>query len=220
MYVWLYQTNFRNYLYPYDSYKAVKDTYLFFRERDAAFIYNEGQFNQARGTAFNDLKLYLDSKLLWNVDLDYDKLFNHYFDVMYGSAKDLMFTYFNEIIDKLYDIEKDHKDAGKIYFTIADKSLWEKSLLEKWLGYVKEGLKLIKPIWQTDRKAYYRMKKSIWQESVFPRYALITLYGEEYSEDELKQMKACLYKDMISLNVDWVRESNRTKIELADWKEN
>ena len=218
LYLWLYQTNFRNYLYPYDSYRAVKDTYLFFNERNAAFVYNEGQFNQSRGTAFNDVKLYLDSQLLWNVGLDYDKLFNHYFDVVYGPAQGIMRKYFDEIIERLGEIDKAHEDAGRVYFTIADKKLWDKALLEKWLGYSVEALKLIKPLWKTDRKAYKRIREAVWQESVFPRYALITLYEEEYSADELKEMKASLYEDMTKLNVDCVRESNRTEHELAHWK--
>lgn len=218
LYVWIYQTNFSYYLYPYNSYDSVKDTYLFFRDRQALFMYNEGQFNQSRGTGFNDLKLYLDSQLLWNVDLDTEKLKEHYFNMVYGDAAGIMRKYFNEVVAKLSDISTEKAVREQIYFTIADKQWWDKDTLKKWVGYTKQAIELIKPLWRTDRKAYRRIKDSIWQESIFPRYALLTLYSDEYNEEELKMQRRKFYEDTVKLNVDWLNEPTRMKVGLADWK--
>ena len=69
-----------------------------------------------------------------------------------------------------------------------------------------------------NRKMYNRIKKSIWQESIFPRYALITLYESDYSEDELKKLKGDFYNDVIALNIDWLNEPTRMEKGLADWE--
>ena len=91
IYMWLYETNFSYYFYPYNSYESMIESYRFCKANNAIFMLSLGQYNANVVTCFGRFKEYLNSKAMFDVNSNYaeivDGFFTNYFNI--GSAASL-----------------------------------------------------------------------------------------------------------------------------------
>ena len=128
VYVWLYDTQFAagGYSMVYNSYQHYETLYPILQECKVTWAYFEGPMgNENASTAFTALKAYLQAKLGWDVDADYDALVDKFFAGMYGSQATAMKEIFNEINGCLTN------ELSSNPITPAD---WDKTKVENWLG--------------------------------------------------------------------------------------
>ncbi|MDR0426428.1 MAG: DUF4838 domain-containing protein [Clostridiales bacterium] len=217
LYVWLYETNFHHYLYPYNSWGTYGETYRFFRARNVSFLFNEGQFNQEASTGFNDLKIYINSKLLWDADADEAAVTDRYFAEVFGPAAKTMRTYFEEIKERLAVLAGQNADVGKISFKINEAGYWPKQVLDKWRAQCETALAEAAPLKGTDARVYDETVTAVTMESMFPRYALITLHGETYPPETLRDMKRAFAADAARIGLNRLTEPIGAEKLLAEW---
>ena len=201
---WVYETNYHHYMFPYNTYSSMMDTYYFFKQNGANIIYNEGQRWSENVTCFGKLKEYLDSKAQIDVTVSYeyykDKFFRHY----YGDAADTMEQYYNELRQWVIYLESvsDYGLGGGIYEEIgADKRFWPKEMLEGWLKLMDQAYKEISHLEIENPSEYEKLVKHIKIEELFPRFALCTLHEASYTSSEIKEMRSEFKKDADKLGL-------------------
>ncbi|MBQ3493012.1 MAG: DUF4838 domain-containing protein [Clostridia bacterium] len=196
---WVYDVNFNNYFYPYDSFYSKVELYKFLYELGTVVLNDQAQTqNIGSCTAWGNLKSYLSTKLRWNVDADIYTLTKNYFDTCYKSASDTMYSVYiqykahfdrikQNLEDGLYTSVKKH-DIGSIFGGIGNKELWPKPMIEGWYNSFLTALDQIKDLEATDKKAYDIAYQMICAEIISPLYILISLYGSDYENlNSLKQ---------------------------------
>ncbi len=209
LYMWLYNTNFHNYFYAYNSFDTTVETYRYCKNYNAVYMYNQGQWNQTSPTGFTALKEYLNSKALWNVNYSTADIYDKFFKGYFGEAAIPMRKYFDELqshlkyIDEVYSMEL----PGTIYDIVNDAKFYSKTQFDKWLSYVDEAYLAIEPLKGTDPEKYELYAKHIKQESLYPRFALIELFSGYYTTTELEEMKASFLADAEELKVNNYAES-------------
>ena len=218
LYMWLYDTNFRNYLYPLNSYDTILETYRFCKENNALFLYPEGQWNQNSVTCFGKLKEYFNSKVLWNVNEDFSKICDNFFPAYFGPAAPAMRKYFNELQVRLRYIEAQYPEiGGSIYDPIAQARFWPKRLLEQWNSYMQEGRAAIESLKTSSPAMYEKYENHIKLESIFTNYALCTLHAGSYSAETLKAMRDSFKLDCSALKVNMVNEAENLETIFGAW---
>lgn len=165
IYLWLYNTNFDYYLFPYNSFETMADTNQFCKENNIKFLYWEGQWDQPASTGFSVLKEYMNAKLAWNTSYTSEELYSKFFPAYFGEASGTMRTFFNELVAYM----NAHPSTGTINEPIGSAEIWDKATLEKWLGYINTAYS------QVDENSVYY--KHIKLESIFVRHALMALYN-------------------------------------------
>jgi hypothetical protein len=212
LYLWLYETNFNNYLYPLNTFSSMGESYRFLIENNALYLYNEGQHNNGATTAFGRFKEYFNSVSEFNVNASYPDIVDDFFTNYFGPAKETMLTYFQELQEQCAYIENTYYDInGTIYNKIAQARFWPKRLLMRWLNYIEEAKQTLAPLAKTDAATYQIYLDNITLESIFPRYALLNHYGGTYSRSELQSERSSFRSDCQRLNV--TMESENTKLE-------
>ncbi|MDR0426194.1 MAG: DUF4838 domain-containing protein [Clostridiales bacterium] len=199
LYLWLYQTNFSNYLFPYNSWSALQNTLRFYNKEGATLLFNQGQYNNHGTTAFDDLKNYLNAKLQWNVNRNTSDLIDKYFDVRFGPASATMKEYFNQLLAYMNYLENYRGVTGSINFSIDNKDFWPKSLMDKWYGLIEKATAEIAVLQDGDPARYKGLYEGIVRESMFIRYCLIIYYHPYYSDDTIAKMRADFAAD-----ADWI----------------
>ena len=203
LYLWLYNTNFEQYLYAYNSFDATVETYRYCKNHNAIYMYNQGQYNQTSPTGFSVLKEYLNAKALWNVNYSTADIYDKFFKGYFGEASVPMRRFFDEMqshlkyIDEVYSMEL----PGGIYDKVKDSKYYSKVQLEKWLSYVDEAYEAIEPLKATNPEKYNLYAKHIKQESLYPRCVLIDLFSGYYTSAQLEDMKASFLADAEELKV-------------------
>ena len=84
IYVWDYSVNFRNYLQPFFHFHNMAENIRFFKRIGVRGLLEQGNFAYGGGAAFDDLKSYLASRLLWSPEIDIDEEIKRFAFSVYG----------------------------------------------------------------------------------------------------------------------------------------
>lgn len=206
---WIYECNYKNYMYPYNSYQSMVDTYKFLKNYNTNIMYNEGQRYNTAVPCFGRFKDYIDSKLNVDVNVSFTDLKRTFFDNYYGAAGPYMEELFNQEVEWLSYIESNLNAPGDIYEDISKKNYWPKQLLNSYLELCDKAYEAIAPLRTTDNKMYSVFHDHINIESMFPRFALIDLHGASYTPDELLAMKLAFKSDCELLGIQEYQEVHK-----------
>lgn len=214
IYAWLYETNFHNYLFPFNSFKAIPESLRFISNYNVELAYIQGQHNITQpSTGFTSLKKYLDGKFMVDVNSNYESLLSSFFPSYFGEGYTYMRSFFDEMVARLTTIETTSKnqsvlyknDSRSVYQNISDRSLFDKDELKKWVSYCDSASNAT-----TNEEA----KRHILIESIFPRFALASLFTKSTDwgtifdgSSILKEFRQDFKADCESLGISRTSES-------------
>ncbi|MBR2337144.1 MAG: DUF4838 domain-containing protein [Clostridia bacterium] len=206
VYLWIYGTNFKYYLYPYNNWSCMVETYRYLKECGVKYVWDQGQ-ERNQSTSFTDLKDYIDSKALFNVNVDYNQVIDDYFNYYYLEASEPMRNMFELIQARSAYLEENIPTiSGGIYDDIGNAEYWPRVLLEEMLTMINEAYSAIEKYKTADPELYESLVKRIKKESIFPRYVICMYYGEYYAN--IHEMRASFRDDWNELGFSVYKETN------------
>ena len=206
--LWLYQANYAEYLYPYNTWSPQIENYRFGKTVGANYMFCQGQENVSNYTGFMNLKAYIDSKMLFDVNANYGDVLDRYFKYYFRDAEKPMRQFFNEVEAYLNYLQTEYHNelTGYIRDPIAQSRFWPQRLVEHWLELIDEAHASIEKYKTKDPILYNQLRSHITLESLFPRYVMCTLHTGSMSAETLKEMRRQFYVDATELNVTNISE--------------
>lgn len=219
LFVWLYETNFSHYMYPFNTWENTIDTYRYCRQYKVAGVYNQGQFTQYNcPTGFTAFKEYLDARAMNDVTVEYAQIKKEFFENYFMDASDAMLAFFDELVPHMHRLEQEFPELnGNIYCNIAQAKLWPRGLLTRFEGYIADAYAAIEKYRDADPALYARLEKYVTTESMFPRYALIDLYPTSFTQAELAARKTAFKSDVARLGISNINEHNEINSAIGAW---
>ncbi|MBQ8406081.1 MAG: DUF4838 domain-containing protein [Clostridia bacterium] len=206
VYLWVYGTNFSYYLFPYNTWSSMVETYRYLQSCGVQYIWAQGQ-ERNQSTAFSHLKDYIDSKYFFNVNTEYNKVLDTYFSNYFLDAGPHMRKLFNLIQAKSAYIEQTVITVtGGIYDDISKPEYWPRFLIEEMLRMLDDAYKAVEPYKATDPALYQNLIRRIKQESIFPRYVQCMYYGDYYPN--IRALRESFRNDWNELGFSVYRETN------------
>jgi len=101
IYMWDYVVQFENYLCPFPNFNTFQKNIRFFNENNVDMIFEQG--SNTSWSDMKELKLYLLSKLAWDVNANVDSLTNRFFEVYYQEAAGPIRSYFDLVHQRLQE---------------------------------------------------------------------------------------------------------------------
>ena len=204
VYLWIYGTNFVYYLFPYNNWSCMVETYRYLKDCGVKYLWDQAQ-ERNQSTAFTDLKDYIDSKFMFDVNADYDKVINDYFNNYYLEASADMRKLFNLIQAQSAHLEETVPIiSGGIYDDIGKAEFWPRLLLEQMLEMIESAYKSVEKYKTSNPTLYENLVKRIKKESIFPRYVICTYYADYYSN--IKEMRESFKNDWNELGFSVYKE--------------
>lgn len=182
VFLWLYGTNFKYYMYPYNTWQASAENYKILYDLGVKGVWS--QSNETEATAFSDLKSYIDSKFMANVNADYETVLDEYFARYFGPAGDKMREMFDYIVNRCNAIESekgvgygiyDELEYTKGWLVKTTYSYWTEDELNSLVTKCNEAKALVNSSSLTDAEKTAIINR-ITKESLFPRYVLCSVY--------------------------------------------
>lgn len=207
---WMYSTNFSYFLTPYNTFNTTQETYKYAIENKVYYIYDQGQSNQSgSATGWSWLKIYLYSKLTWNVDQDMSELIDRFMKGFYGPGAENMRKLFNEYRSfATYQTEAlGYTGSRSIFYNALNAALWPKQLVTSWVKYATQAIDDIEPLKSENYSQYQIYLKNISTERIAYNYLLLKLYQALMTPDDVATAKAQFYADQNLANI--YRESER-----------
>ena len=194
VYLWMYGTNFKYFLYPYNTWQASAENYKILAELGVKGVWS--QSIEKESTAFTDLKSYIDSKFMANVNADYETVLNTYFTNYFGPAAAKMREMFDTLVAQCEALEAAQNGLGRgIYdeleyetgWLIKTKhSYWSETNLNTLLTLCNEAKAAVNASSLTDEQKTAILNR-ITKESLFPRYVLCNVYGNTSDREQFKK---------------------------------
>ena len=208
IYYWLYSCNFRNMMFPFESFNFYYDGAMSWLANRSNVHYFSQTQEPTKGTmtAWNNLKHYLDAKLAWDTSLNVETLVKNFFDAMYGQAseemQDIFYShraYMNAVILEQYGLT----GTGDSRPTLEKPEYWSFLQLEQWikdLDAAKESLSHLKAV---DPKIYELNCKHIEAEAISNIYLTFICYKSDLTSTKKKE-----YKERLLYDIEWIGLQN------------
>ncbi len=217
VYFWMYSTNFKYYLTPYNTFDSTQANYKFAIENHVDFIYDQAQSNQTgTATGWSWLKMYLYSKLTWNVDQNRDALIRDFMEGFYGPAAETVKEVFRQW--KLYAAYQTkvlgYSGSRSVFYEALDSALWNQRLLQQWADMLTQAMEEISYLKDSNQTLYERYLKNIATERIAYNYLLLELFQDSMTEAEISLAKEQFYHDQQLADIGLQGERTGT---VADW---
>ena len=187
-------------------------------------MFNEGQLGQSNGTGFTKLKDYIDSKALFDVNVNTAELIDKFFDGYFMDAAEPMREYFNELQTYLTYLQDEYSNVltGSIYEAISKTEsgslmFWKKKTMTGYMEYIDRAYAAIEKYKATDMSLYNALYDNITIESLFPRYVLCRYYDGTFSPDEVTAMRKAFKNDCVRFGNLYEREHDFMSALYASW---
>jgi hypothetical protein len=99
IYIWNYNTNFRNYLLPCPNLRVIGPNIRYFIDNNARGAFMQAAGN-ANGAELSELRAYLMGQLLWNPSRDGEEVIDEFLDLHYGRAAAPIRAFITRVHDK------------------------------------------------------------------------------------------------------------------------
>lgn len=109
MYIWDYTTCFAHYPTPHPNWRVLQPNLQLFARNNVKGVFEQACGASRGGVDFNELRLYLLSKLLWNPDCDLDRHRREFMAYFYGAAAPMLNAYLDLVCDA---VERDNVHVG------------------------------------------------------------------------------------------------------------
>ena len=186
IYLWYYDLNAAHYLIPNNTFHSKPDWYRAAKKFNAQYVFNQGMYNAGNLTAFNKLKAWLNAKLSWDVNADYQALITEYFENYYGPASSAMYKLFAEV--ETICMANEQSMAG-VYAALKEAKYWKRPALISWMNYIEEAYNALEPLKTVSPELYKVYEEHITLESVFVKYLLVELHSASFRENEINALK-------------------------------
>ncbi|MBR4942784.1 MAG: DUF4838 domain-containing protein [Clostridia bacterium] len=216
LFFWSYNVNFSHYLTPYNSFSAMQDIYKYGAMNNAHFLFDQGQYNQdGKPTGWCMLKIYLSSKLAWNVNENMEELIDKFFAAYFGPAATSMRKMFDGFrVQAFFNENNGYSGAHSVLHDAMQDKYWSRALLEDWLSLTERAMGEIESVKETNPTLYEAYKLNINIERLSPIYMLIELYDSAYSEDVVRNYQKEFLQIATEIGITRVDETKNTPANL------
>lgn len=216
-FVWFYQTNFSNYLYPYNSLPTMQERYQYIAKQGAEFIFDQNQWDQSTKTAFHRLKAWMGAKLSWDVNDSYEELLNDYFEHYFYDANEPMRELFDQITYHMEYLARESDMSGDIYYQINQHKYFSKPMIDNWLTLIDKAYQNISKYQNENSVLYKKLHDRISIEAMSIRYMVIDLYAGRFSSEKLQTLQNQFMQDCFKYGIDMIAETKEISTIFQQW---
>ncbi len=218
LYVWGYDTNYSNYLMWYDTFEALPDFYKYLKEFNVQYMFNQGQIHSNSNlTGFDAFKIALNSKLMWDCDMDVEAFTDRFFETWFGGAAQDMRKYYDSFISWSKELKTEQNYDGDLYFDGYTTSHYPLNKLNEWQGYIEDAYESIESLKESKPNRYNNLYKRINAESIAVRYAMLRIHSMSFTQDELWEMVTLFKKDATELGFIQLNEWSKMDSLYNSW---
>lgn len=181
IFFWSYHVDNTDWFIPFDDWDVISENYRAYVKMGVHYLFEEGSYGKYIPN-FNKLRVYVYSRMMWNVNLDPQELINRFMEGYYGSIHVKVRRYFDFLREHCLEISK-KQGRPMLYVTYDDFDLmsaakyWPKDVLEKALELYNDALSSATP------EEYERFK----EEGAPVMYMLLLDYADSlYAERRIQ----------------------------------
>lgn len=191
LFAYLYDLNINYYFINFFNFGTVQSMFHDLKDAGVTYVLDQGPSDQVNVPGFQELRAYVTSNLLWDVNRNYQDLAADFIVHYYKDAAEPMQEVFNMICDQnvYYNTAVDPGSSTIQAYPNLNK-LYPRAFVEKLDEQMQKALAAIAQYEDTDAELYETLKTRIMKEYLCVIYLKATVYGDSYSAEELSEMRS------------------------------
>lgn len=212
VYMWLYQVNYRCGFLPYDSFNFFNDGYKYVISEGVQGVVVQGMTKNTMGShpVWGSLKSYLESKMMWNANLDVEELIDNWFNAMFKEGAPEMKQMFYEVRAwQAYVLDKyDMYMLRSMYTEMYEEKHWPLATLRNWMTLCDEAIAKVEKYKTSDPETYEAIKRHVELEWTSPAYLTLLIYSKDLSSEDKEAIVTRFAADMETLHITGTGEGD------------
>ena len=188
--VWGYDVYFSDYLTPFDSWNTMQELAKYLYNLNTKIYWPQGAFNDLACTNFDNLKSFVWSEMLWNVNVNMNELIDEYFSVVYREAGDMMKAAYWQMRTELLRQRVELERPYSVYTVTSTADYYSKQYLLDLLDQMSSAREFIDKYKVLDPEYYETVMTEITLETCSPLNILLSAYSDTYNKEDLKALVA------------------------------
>ncbi len=180
--IWNYCLNAYSYFFNFNNFGVAKDYYAFYEEIGTSYIYDQGNYDSNICT-FEDLRIYVQSQLMWDSSQSYEDLAMDFIEHYYGPAADAIKDYYHTVRAHYHYLAQNNAASGTVFFLLDDKNIWPIGIVNDMLACMDAAMAALEPMKQTDPERYQVLYSRVQKERLSPIYMMLTYYIDQLSDE-------------------------------------
>ena len=111
--IWDYVIEFNDMLYYFPNLTYLKDNYKYYKEKNVNYVMGEAAY---AGYWHTYMRMYVASRLFWNLDWDVDYLINEFIELYFGPGADDV----KEFVSTLDNFYEELREDGSLHMPVVD----------------------------------------------------------------------------------------------------
>lgn len=213
--VWNYDVGFGSYEYPLDNWRVIAENYQIFKKYGVEDILVQGACDSP-ATPFLEMRNYVHSNLLWNVNASVEGLVKDFIEHYYKQASKYIYQYY-EYVNAYYktvEITEGFLAYAGIWESadVSIRKYYKKDFLQNCLKIFEKAKAVAETIEEEEMRNLVLTR--VKREELAPRYMMLDLYRRDFDKKECDCMIKAFVKDAEELGLKAYREGlPRTSIE-------
>jgi hypothetical protein len=187
VFIWSYCTNFSNYFYNFNNFGALPETYKIFFQSGVKYVFDQGPVN-AVTPAFAEMRIFTQSRLLWDTSLDPEVLRDDFMEHYFKGAAPALRSYYDLLATWHAVLDKEQGVAtGNIYAALDRPQYWPKSLLDQFQGCFDRAYAALSGLKASDPALYEKLYNRVRKEQLSVDFILYSFYRSYFAEGDLNE---------------------------------
>lgn len=205
LFVYTYNLNMYNYFVNFNNFGSTTSMLRDYCDNDVRYLLIQG-ISDSNATCFDEMRSYVESSLLWDVNRDYDELVRDFMRHYYGDAaleteteeswegvsvsSQLMYEYYNMLRNRYALYYAENPGKGSIRDNdLANTDIFPRAVVENLNDVLMEAVQALEPLKAEDPARYTELESRIMKEYLSIIYLRMQLYPTTYSENEKNDMQ-------------------------------
>lgn len=216
--IWTYSLAAFSYFIPLDSFGSVGETYRIYSEMGVFDVYDQAS-GDSNTAAFQALKVYTQTKMMYDTSYEYNELVDDFIKHYYGQAAEELKEFYDFIRSYYQYLEESQGISGYIFFKYTQQDLWPSSILDKMISILDRALEKIQPLKTADPARFEVLNDRIRRERLFPVFLEFTFYMGELSQEKKEEYYYDMERLTTKFGIMGTQESawNMASL-LSEWK--
>ena len=187
--VYSYDVDYKNFLMNFNNFGSFKPYLEEYQKHHVRYFYSQGAvINNVTG--LTNMRLFVESQLLWNINQNYDDLVHEFMVNYYKDAAASLELYYKITRDRYTYFVNAYQAACGIKSDIVDNlECWNKPTVDALHNALQDGLKAIEKYQGVDDELYTKLYYRIKREMITTYHVLINYYSDFFSQKALEEMK-------------------------------
>lgn len=183
-----YAINFRNYLMNFNDFGSFQANLVYGLENGFNGWYQQSSLN-SYSPAFTELRLYVQSQLLWNTSLSHQELARDFINAYYGKAAEWIWEYYNlSLTNNVVNVEEKKAPQGTTSGNPAQANFYPFELVNRMATVMERAELALEPLLAEDPVLYYEYLNRVRIQKATVLYLQLNHYLNYYSKSEINSM--------------------------------